>query len=237
MYRKMGFQVFKVGEEAVIDLEKFCTKTNNQKWFRYVRRRFESTGFRVEYLSPPHTGELLDDVEQVSHQWLTIPGRRERGFTLGKFDRAYLSECPLFVLREVTGRVVAFANEIPSYREGEATIDLMRHRLDIPTGAMDYLFTAVLCQLHERKYLKFNLGLAPFAGVGERPGASAQERVVRQIFDNLNRLFSYKGLRAYKDKFEPEWEERFMVYQSGPVGLMHTALALLRITEGTQNGQ
>jgi phosphatidylglycerol lysyltransferase len=235
MYRNMGYQVFKVGEEAVVDLSRFTSQTNNQKWFRYIRRRFESGGFRVEYLTPPHKPETLQEVEQVSRQWLTLPGRRERGFTLGRFEHAYIASCGLYVLREADGRIIAFANEIPSYRKDEATIDLMRHRLDIPSGAMDYLFMALMSQLNERKYQKFNLGLAPMAGVGEKPGDSTQERIVKLIFDNLNRLFSYKGLRAYKNKFEPEWEERFMVYQSGPVGLLHSALALIRITEGAHH--
>lgn len=43
-------------------------------------------------------------------------------------------------------------------------------------------------------------------------------------------LFSFKGLRRYKAKFEPAWEERFLVYQDGHAGLVWTALALGRIT-------
>jgi phosphatidylglycerol lysyltransferase len=67
--------------------------------------------------------------------------------------------------------------------------------------------------------------------VGGRPGAPLQEQIIHQIFERLNLLFSYKGLRNYKAKFEPLWEERFLIYQGGPVGLLNTAAALARVSE------
>jgi lysylphosphatidylglycerol synthetase-like protein (DUF2156 family) len=36
----------------------------------------------------------------------------------------------------------------------------------------------------------------------------------------------------YKDKFEPTWEDRFLAYQGGPLGLLKAAIALIRATEG-----
>lgn len=171
-------------------------------------------------------------MEEISREWLSLPGRRERGFTLGKFERSYVKETPLSVLRNPEGRAIAFANEIPDYQPGEATIDLMRHRLDVPTHAMDYVFLAEMEQLKGQGYKRFSLGLAAFAGVGDHPGASLQERAVHQVFERLNRFFSYKGLRNYKAKFEPIWEERFLVYQGGVVGLVRTAAALAQVTEG-----
>jgi phosphatidylglycerol lysyltransferase len=95
---------------------------------------------------------------------------------------------------------------------------------------MDYLFSELMLLLREEGYRWFSLGLAPLAGVGGRPGARLRERAVHQAYEHLRALFSFKGLRHYKAKFEPEWEERFLVYQGGPAGFLRTALALGRIT-------
>jgi phosphatidylglycerol lysyltransferase len=174
----------------------------------------------------------MASLEEVSREWLALPGRRERTFSLGRFDRKYLADCPLFVVQDAAGRVTAFANEIPSYRSGEATIDLMRHRQEIVNGTMDYLFMEMFTALAAAGFRTFDLGLAPFAGIGELPGASLQERALHEIFAHLNRFFSYKGLREYKSKFGPRWEDRFLAYRGAAPGLLRTGLAIARATEG-----
>jgi phosphatidylglycerol lysyltransferase len=232
LYRRLGLRVLKIGEEAIVDLERFSSHTAQRKSFRYIRRRFEREGYVLTRHAPPHSRGLLNEVEEVSEEWLSLPGRRERGFTLGNFERGYLNEMSLFVVRDPDGRPLAFANEVPSYRKGEATIDLMRHRLETPNGTMDYLLTELMLLLREEGYDTFDLGLAPLAGVGDRHGAPLEERALSHLSERLTRFFSYKGLRNYKAKFEPDWEDRFLSYRGGPPGLTRVGVALTRVTEG-----
>ena len=229
-YRKLGLQVLKVGEEAVVDLAEFSAKTSKNSSFRRIGNRGRTLGLRVTSHEPPHGAALLDEVEEISREWLSLPGRRERGFTLGRFDRDYVRKTPLFVAREAGGRGLGFVNIIPCWPAGDSTIDLMRHRVEIPNGTMDFLFLELLTALG-REYRRFSIGLAPLAGVGDRPGASLEERAVHQMYTRLNRFFSYKGLRSYKAKFEPRWEDRFLVYAGGPTGLVNAGIALTRVTE------
>ena len=44
-------------------------------------------------------------------------------------------------------------------------------------------------------------------------------------------MLRVEGLRAYKDKFGPAWEPRYLVYPSA-AALPAVALALVRLTEG-----
>ena len=231
MYRRLGMQTLKIGEEAMIDLERFRSRTAGRKKFRWVKRKFEREGYFLTQHASPHLQNLLDEVEEISEEWLSLPGRRERCFTLGSFNRDYVSETRLFIVRDSEKRPLAFANEIPSYKESEATIDLMRYRLDVPNGTMDYLLMELMLALREEGYRLFDLGLAPLAGLGDRPGASLEERALSRVYEYLNRFFSYRGLRNYKAKFEPNWEERFLVYSGGLPGLVKIALALRGATE------
>ena len=230
VYRDLGFGVLKIGEEAIVDLARFAAETSQHPTFRKPRRRLPAEGYRVVRQAPPHTSALLDEAQEVSGEWLSLPGRRERAFALGHFDRGYLSRGPLVLARDRAGRLVAFLNEIPGIRAGVATVDLMRHRRETPNGLMDYVFGELLLRLREEGYRWFSLGLAPLAGVGDRPGAGLHERAVHQVYEHLTAVFSFKGLRSYKAKFEPVWEERYLAYRDGPAGLLRTALALGRIT-------
>ena len=226
VYRRLGLHVLKIGEEALVDLERFATRTSQQRSFRRPRRRLGAWGYRVNREPGPHSEPVLDEVEEVSREWLSLPGRRERAFALGRFDRGYLARQPLVVARDPAGRLVAFANQVPDVRPGVATVDLMRHRRDAPNGLMDYLFGELMLLMRREGYRWFSLGLAPLAGLAGKPGAGLEERAVHAVYEHLTGFFSFKGLRQYKAKFEPAWEERFLVYQNGHLGCLRTALAL-----------
>ncbi|HEX6790680.1 MAG TPA: phosphatidylglycerol lysyltransferase domain-containing protein [Candidatus Krumholzibacteria bacterium] len=229
--REAGLGVLKIGEEAIVDLSVFAATTSRSSAFRRVRNRAANGGIQVTYHAPPLTQELLGELERISDEWLSLPGRRERGFTLGRFDRHEIQATPVFVARDREGRALAFANQIPCWPASDATIDLMRHRIDVPNSTMDILLLEILTRLGAT-HRRFSLGLAPLSGVGDRPGATIEERAVHQMYERLNRFFSYKGLRSYKAKFDPAWHERFLVYQGGPAGLVATGMAVGRITEG-----
>jgi len=229
-YRQQGLHLLKIGEEAMVDLERFAIRTSRQRPFSRPRRRLVAEGYRVTYQRPPHAAGVLDEAEEVSRDWLSLPGRREHGFMLGRFDREYLTWHPLVVVRDPSGRLVGFLNEVPGVRPGVATIDLMRHRRDAPNALMDYLFSELMLRVYQHGYRWFSLGLAPLAGTGEGDGAGWPERLAHEVFEHASAVFSFKGLRAFKAKFEPEWKERYLAYQGGRLGLLRTALALGRLT-------
>jgi len=230
-YRQLGYHVLKVGEEAIVDLQTFVIRTANSSNFRRIRKRASSMGLQVSRHEPPLQPKLMQELEAISNEWLSLPGRRERGFTLGRFDHAEVAMTPVFVARNGDGVALAFVNLIPCWPAGDATIDLMRHRVETPNGTMDFLFLETMTAL-AAQHRRFSLGLAPLSGVGDRPGAPIEERAMHQLYERLNRFFSYQGLRSYKGKFEPLWEERFLVYQGGATGLVNAGIALGRVTEG-----
>jgi phosphatidylglycerol lysyltransferase len=172
----------------------------------------------------------MEQLQEVSDEWLLIPGRRERQFTLGRFDPDYLRLTPVIAAVDKDERILAFVNEIPSFRKGEATLDLGRRRTEAPNGIMDYLFVQAALLHRERGFERFNLGMAPMSGFQEKEQASPQERAVHTFFQQLNFLFSYKGLRAYKAKFASSWEPRYVVYRN-VLELPRLAIALGKVSQ------
>jgi phosphatidylglycerol lysyltransferase len=226
LYEHLGLPLLKIAESAVVDLKDFCERTSKKKYFRYIRRKLDGEGFHLVGQEPPHSQELLDEVEEVSKEWLGLSGHREFGFLEGSFTREYLSRTPLTVLRGPDGKAVAFVNEIPSYRSGEATIDLMRHRPGVHWAAMDYIFMVLMQELWQKGYKSFYLGLA---GIADNPGPTIIEKAIYQISTHINWLVHAKGVRQYKEKFEPTWEDRYLAYYRTPLSLTKIALALTRV--------
>jgi phosphatidylglycerol lysyltransferase len=227
-YRELGLSVLKIGEEAVVDLDHFATVTSNGRRFRYIKRKLGGEGYACERFPPPHPPELLDEAEDVSREWLGLPHHREYGFHQGCFDREVLIQTPIFGLREPGGRLIAFVSQVPSYRAGEAKGDLMRRRPGIHCRGMDLVFTEMLLCLRDEGYRTFNLGLAPFAGVGESADSPLLERIMHVVGSRVGWLAGLGRLRQYKSKFEPAWEDRFLVYDRGLLALPRIGLAMTR---------
>lgn len=230
VYKRLGFKKLKIGDDAIVDLTQFSLEGKTMKKFRHTLNQLEKLGVHTVYYEPPISEEVLMQAKEVSDEWLQIPGRRERGFTLGRFEPNYIRSTPLFAAADKDGRLLAFVNIIPSYRAGEATIDLMRHRLKSPNGIMDYLFVKLFLHSKEGGFERFNLGMAPMSGFQEKEDASLEERAVHYFFQHLNFLFSYEGLRRYKAKFASFWEPRYAVYRN-TLDLPKLAVALSRLSE------
>ena len=176
LYRDLGLSVLKIGEEAVVDLEHFAAVTSKGRRFRYFKRKLGGEGYSCQRYPPPHSPELLGELEDVSKEWLGLPHHREYGFHQGCFDREVLVQTPVFGLREPGGRLIAFVSQVPSHRTGEAKGDLMRRRPGIHCRGMDLVFMEMLLSLRGEGYRTFNMGLAAFAGVGESPDSPLLER-------------------------------------------------------------
>jgi phosphatidylglycerol lysyltransferase len=100
----------------------------------------------------------------------------------------------------------------------------------VPSGTMDYIFLGLMLALYEEGYKTLAMGVAPFAGVGEKPGSGLAARALHQLM-NFNWFVHSKGLRQYKLKFEPYWEDRYVAYQGGKLALVKIALAITRAME------
>jgi lysylphosphatidylglycerol synthetase-like protein (DUF2156 family) len=230
VYQELGFTKLKVGDEAIVDLKEFSLQGKSARSFRAKVNQVEARGIEAIYYSPPIAPALMAELREVSDEWLQTPGRRERQFGLGMFDEEYLSATPVFAAIDAGRKVLAFVNVIPSYRKGEATVDLMRRRTNTPNGIMDYLFVKLFLRNKEQGFDRFNLGMVPMTGFQPHEEASPEERAIHVFVQHLNFLFSFKGLLAYKAKFATSWEPRYAVYRT-PLDLVRLAFALNRVSE------
>jgi phosphatidylglycerol lysyltransferase len=212
-YRHAGFKKLKIGDDALIDLAKFNLDSHERKKLRQSVKRLEKTGLQLVRHEPPLSEELLRRLQQVSDEWLSLPGRRERTFSLGLFDRDYLRATPVATVEDADGRVQAFVNIIPSYAQGTATVDLMRHRVDAPNGVMDFLFVKHIEHCRAEGYKYFDLGMVPLSGFSEKTEATQTERAVYFFLRHLEFIFSFSGLKRFKGKYADRWEPRFLIYR------------------------
>ncbi|WP_427159609.1 phosphatidylglycerol lysyltransferase domain-containing protein [Aliinostoc sp. HNIBRCY26] len=231
LYTSLGFRVLKIGEEAIVDLKTFSLQGKAGKNFRSSINRLTKSGYRVSFYPPPITDKLLQQLKSVSDEWLKMVQGSEKRFSVGWFDEAYLRGCEIAIVHNPDGGIDAFVNIMPKYQRNQGAIDLMRHRQSMENGTMDFLFTSLLQHLQNQGYDSFNFGLSALAGVGEKPESRRLEKGLRYLYEHLNNFYNFQGLHAYKDKFHPQWEGRYLIYPS-LTALPDVIVALIRADSG-----
>ena len=215
-YADFGLTFAKLGEEARVPLSSFTLEGGGTaKTLRTALRRVLKDGGAFRVVEPMRlTPSLMAELREVSAEWLADRAAAEKGFSLGFFDEAYVARFPIALI-ERHDRVEAFANVWPGAGHLELSVDLMRHRPSAPPGIMDALFAELMQWGREQGYEFFNLGVAPLSGIEESPVAPLWSKVGRFVYGHGETFYNFKGLRAYKEKFHPEWEARYLAYPGG----------------------
>ena len=222
-----GYEFMKFGESAKVPLSDFDLVGKSGKKFRAAVNKIENKGYTFQVQYPPFSDAFLQDLEKISDAWLS--GRQEKGFSLGFFDKDYLSLAPIACVLDSEGHVQAFSNFLICNGEKEASIDLMRYNPGTESnGIMDYLFVEIFLYFKEKGVEYFDLGMAPLSNVGQEEHSFFQEKLAFLVYAFTNRFYSFSGLRKYKDKFSPLWEARYLSYPKDS-SLLFDLLAIFKI--------
>ncbi|UWU13337.1 bifunctional lysylphosphatidylglycerol flippase/synthetase MprF [Rhizobium sullae] len=209
-----GLRAFKLGELAVADLTNFEMKGGKWANLRQTAARAQRDGLEFEVIPPEAVPDIINELAAVSNAWLEHHNAKEKGFSLGAFEPGYASAQPAGVLKK-DGKIVAFANILVTETKSEGTIDLMRFSPEAPKGSMDFLFVRIMEYLRGEGYTHFNLGMAPLSGMSKRETAPVWDRIGSTVFEHGERFYNFKGLRAFKSKFHPHWQPRYLAVSGG----------------------
>ncbi len=225
LYLDLGLSLVKLGEEGLVPLEDFSLDGARHKSFRRYLNSVEREGGQFEILPAGQVPQVLPELRDVSDRWLSLKHTGEKKFSLGFFDPQYLSLRPVALVRR-EGRIVAFANLLYTDRKEELSVDLMRYTPEAPEGSMEYLFVRLMLWGREQGFGRFNIGMAPLSGLEDRTLAPLWNQVGALLFHHGQHFYNFQGLRAYKEKFHPVWEPRYLATPGGlalPRVLAHLA--------------
>jgi phosphatidylglycerol lysyltransferase len=211
----LGLSIVKYGEEARIDLNGFTLEGSQARPLRHAVRRTTRDGASFEIIAAADVPKLLPELRALSDDWLAAKGATEKSFSVGRFGDIYMAKFDCAVVR-CQGRIVAFANIWATADGQELSVDLMRHSGDAPPGVMDFIFTSLLLWGQAQGYRWFTLGLAPLSGLEARRLSPLWVKGAAFLYRHGDAFYGFGGLRAYKAKFAPIWEPRFI---AGPQGI------------------
>lgn len=216
LYLDLGMAFLKLGEEARVSLPNFALEGTHRKSLRYSHNKIQNEGCTFEIVSAQDVPPLLSDLESVSDAWLAEKNTKEKRFSLGFFNPEYIRRTPVAVVRS-GGKIIAFANILTGAEKEELSVDLMRFLPQNSPGVMDFLFIEIMLWGSHHGYQWFNFGMVPLSGLEDRTLAPLWSRVGAFVFHHGEHFYNFQGLRRYKEKFEPQWQPKFLACPKGLV--------------------
>ncbi|HJQ18988.1 MAG TPA: phosphatidylglycerol lysyltransferase domain-containing protein, partial [Gemmatimonadaceae bacterium] len=214
LYLEYGLDVIKLGEVARVPLQGFSLDGPKRRNLRYVMRKSTTDGCTFEMVDPGEVASMVPELRAVSDAWLADKHAREKRFSLGRFDPAFIARGPVGVVR-LHGTIVAFITLWTSGGRGEVEVDLMRYNAAAPPSIMRYALTNAILWAQGDGYATFNLGAAPLSGIRASPGSSVWGQLSVLARDAGERYYNFKGIREFKEWFTPEWEPTYLVSPGG----------------------
>ncbi|UII57788.1 phosphatidylglycerol lysyltransferase domain-containing protein [Cytobacillus spongiae] len=226
-YSYQGLNAIKLGEEAKVNLLEFSLAGKKGAKLRTRKNKFERNGFQFQVIHPPYQDRVIEEIQSISNSWLGK--RKEKGFSVGFFCEKYVSRFPLAILTNTQGEKIAFATLACDHKHVDRTItiDLMRYEENSPHGTMDFLFLSIFQWCKENGYDWCSMGMAPLSNVGTCKKSSHVEKACHYIFQHGNQFYNFKGLQEYKNKFFPNWEARYLVYEKSFLPILFIQIVYL----------
>jgi phosphatidylglycerol lysyltransferase len=211
VYKGMKKKSLFLGQEAVVDVNTFTLQGGDKKRIRNAMNKVAETGFKLHVYDPPLKEGLLQKLKAVSDNWLVDMERQELVFSQGVFNWDEIKKQTVLVAENEEEKIAGFLNIIPDYVKDEGTFDLIRKTSDAPNGVIDFLHVELFRYFKEKNIRYVNLGFAPLSGI-EIPD-DITERSMKFAYEKIKSFSHYKGLREFKDKFNPVWSNRYLVYE------------------------
>jgi lysyl-tRNA synthetase, class II len=226
LYEALGLRTLYLGDEAIIELERFSLEGRAIRKVRQSVHRLGKAGYEAELreLNELDAG-TVDEIEQVLERGRE--GAPERGFSMAMDSiRCQRSEDTLVVLaRDQEHAIRGVLHFVPVYGRRTVSLSFMRRDPDTPNGLTEFLVVKAAELLRERGLAEMSLNFAAFAKWIHSPEDRSQ-RVLGKLIALGNPFFQIESLYRFNAKFFPRWEPRYLVYE-GALGLPRAGVAAL----------
>ena len=224
LYESLGLRMIYLGDEAIIELNKFSLEGRAIRKVRQSVTRLSKAGYTTELQALGALEEsTLEQVEDVLERGRE--GAPERGFSmaLDSLRGGEHGETLVVLARDDQDAIRGVLHFVPCFGRPTVSLSFMRRDPDTPNGLTEFLVCGAVDLLRDRGLEEMSLNFATFARYMHSPETRI-ERLLGWLAAKFNPYFQIESLYRFNAKFFPRWEPRYLVYE-GPLGLPRAGLA------------
>lgn len=226
-YAAHGLGVIGMGDEAILDPERFDLRHVAMAPVRAAVRRAQRAGLTVRLRRQGSMApQELTEIARCAEAWRGA--EPDRGFSMA-LNRAGdpADDSILHVTaHDETGALVGLLSLVPWGARG-VSLDVMRRSPQAPNGVTELLVSELMSHASEQGIRRVSLNFCMFRRVyadSDRIGARPLTRAGSGVLGVLDRFWQLERLYRSNQKYEPQWVPRFLCYEDA-LSVPHVALA------------
>jgi lysyl-tRNA synthetase class 2 len=226
VYERLGLRTIYLGDEAIVELERFSLEG---RAIRKIRQSVSRLG-KAGYVAELHELGALDadtitELERVLERGRE--GAPERGFSMAmdSLRCQHAEDTLVLVARDEQGAARGVLHFVPVYGRPATSLSFMRRDPGTPNGLTEFMVVRAIELLRERGLAELSLNFAAFARYLHSP-QKPSERLLGKLAALANPFFQIESLYRFNAKFSPRWEPRYLVYE-GALGLARVGIAAM----------
>ena len=211
-FSDFGMTVVPLGDEAIIDVDRFDLKLASMTAVRQAVNRAHRGGIDISIRRQSNVpADELTRLGELAQAWLG--GASDRGFTmaLNRWGDA-ADRNTVIVTAHVKSEPVALLSFVPG-GPGRISLDVMRHGPQAPNGTTEALVAQTVKWCADNGVnsvsLNFVVGRRIFAA-SQEIGASPVTRFNSRVLVFFDRFFQLESLYRSNQKYDPIWAPRFL---------------------------
>ena len=207
-------QAIDIGDEAIIDVEKFTLEGRPMANVRQMFNRIKRKGYETQtnkFVEFPI--EIQNELRHLAKKWRY--GHSERGFSMSmdRFGESEDSDCVISIVK-LEGEIKGFLYFVP-WMQNRLSLDRMQRDRNSDPGINEYLIVSTTQWAKDNNYTHISLNFAAFRSLFERAdkiNAGVRLRTTRNLIRFFSNWFQVESLYRFNAKFQPEWCTRYVLY-------------------------
>jgi lysyl-tRNA synthetase, class II len=214
LYVERGLHTFYLGDEAIVHCKDFSLKGKKWKSVRQSSHRVARTYHFEMIMETDASPELIRKLNDLSAKWRGKAPERGFTMTLSRDVEGVNPEFRLCVALDEDDQPGGFLRIVPMHGGTPGfTLDLMRRDPETPNGMTEFLLTRTLMQMDEMGYERLSMNFAAWGRLFyEDIHYTLPQRVAKQLLELINPFYQIKSLKAFNQRFYPEWVPRVIVF-------------------------
>jgi phosphatidylglycerol lysyltransferase len=205
-----GFKGFLIGNEAVIDLNKF-TLSGRKAWsIRSSINHAVKKGMVVEEyrFKERRSPSIENELHRITNEWCKIKRMHELTFAFGHVEFDTFEDARYFICKK-DDRIVGFLTYFPIYGKKSYYLDLTRREIHAPRGTIDFLMVKSFEVFKNEGIEKIFIGYSP---VKYSLDSYLSSKLLMFFYPAVEFFYPARSEFFFKNKYATGWQPNYFFY-------------------------